>query len=312
MNRSFLPKASLYLTFGTLLLSTLLWSGGAFAVQATPSDDSFLGKGVNKGDKQELRVGGVVKYESFIKFDLTTVPEDVLPEEVLQATLRLYPTKVLGDGFIDVLPVSSDWSEGSGVGFPPSVENTPAASFQVSSADELDYVHVDVTSLVKDWLDDDALRPNYGIALIAGASENTNVYFDSKESGGTSHDPGLEIVFGSVGPQGDTGPQGPPGNDGVSGYTIVTAQSTEFVAAGKTGLIHYFALCPEGKQVTGGGVRPYFEQESGLFTPHDIHIEISRPLMVPAPPGWEGFLYGMHPSSSWTIEVYAICVTALP
>ncbi|PYS57154.1 MAG: hypothetical protein DMF74_26780, partial [Acidobacteria bacterium] len=50
---------------------------------------------------------------------------------------------------------------------------------------------IDVTQLVKDWLDN--LLPNNGVALVAAGGADLTV--DSKENRQTSHEPRLEIVL---------------------------------------------------------------------------------------------------------------------
>jgi hypothetical protein len=80
------------------------------------------------------------------------------------------------------------------------------------------YLIVDVTSLVRAWLDGE---PNNGMALVPMGA--VSAAFDSKENRTTGHDPELNIVLkggaGSVGPMGPQGPQGPQGIQGATGAT---------------------------------------------------------------------------------------------
>ena len=58
---------------------------------------------------------------------------------------------------------------------------------------------MDVTSIVKDWLDSrngiEARHPNNGIAVKPSSGSSISVTFESKESTTTSHDPELNIVL---------------------------------------------------------------------------------------------------------------------
>src|SRR6266550_8924851 len=81
------------------------------------------------------------------------------------------------------------------------------------------FLVVDVTQLVKEWLNGSANGgiDNDGIALVADTS-TTYVVLDSKEGVVTSHhEPRLEIVLANSGPQGPVGPQGPQGSQGFQG-----------------------------------------------------------------------------------------------
>ena len=85
------------------------------------------------------------------------------------------------------------------------------------------FVTVDVTTLVRDWVDFIATsgasgRANNGVALVSQSRLSAEI--DSKESDSTAHDAALEIVLtggGGVGPAGPIGPAGAVGPQGAAG-----------------------------------------------------------------------------------------------
>jgi hypothetical protein len=88
------------------------------------------------------------------------------------------------------------------------------------------FVVVDVTQLVKNWLNGSANGglDNNGIALVASTSM-TLLVIDSRKNVVTSHEPKLQIVLvngGPQGPQGLVGPPGPQGNPGPQGMIGAT------------------------------------------------------------------------------------------
>src|SRR5205807_1694087 len=88
----------------------------------------------------------------------------------------------------------------------PEVTGVPVSSVQT-------FVVIDVTQLIKDWLDG---LPNNGIALV-GNSTSLSAQFDSKENGNTSHESQLEVSLINPGPQGPTGATGSQGPTGATG-----------------------------------------------------------------------------------------------
>src|SRR5688500_15584865 len=106
-----------------MLVALLLLPANALAIQAVPSDDTFVqvSSSNNNGDKDSLRVGDAGKYKSFIKFDLSTLP--TLPDggnNIEKATLKLYLNKLSKLGSFDLHRVDGSWTEGSltGIGGP--------------------------------------------------------------------------------------------------------------------------------------------------------------------------------------------------
>ena len=177
----------------------------------------------NYGADGDLRIykSGTRVMRAFLKFSLDTLPAGTTAANVTQARLRLWVNEsTSGLGAITLIPVTSAWDESvikanniSGMTFgSPTISDLPVSSSST-------FISIDVTDWVKAWLNG-TLR-NEGLEIVASAATtNLNLYFDSKESSQTSHEPSLEIVLSNMGPPGPTGPQGvsgPPGPAGVAG-----------------------------------------------------------------------------------------------
>jgi len=209
--------------------------GKAAAQSGTVTDDAFVssnsatqlanlnGQGIalvvagSSGTVGPVHVGAT---KTFLKFQLqSSLPPNVAAANVAKATLKLFISPSCNaNGAIDIYPVTSAWSESTlNPSSPPAISATPfVTGIPVGKANS--FWVVDVTQLVKDWLEGSANGglDNDGIALVANTS-STSVIFDSKENIITSHEPRLEIVLVDGGPQGPAGPQGPQGAMGPAG-----------------------------------------------------------------------------------------------
>jgi N-acetylneuraminic acid mutarotase len=158
--------------------------------------------------------------KAYIKFQLqSSLPPNVAAANVEKATLKLFlSTATNPSGAIDIYPVTSSWTESTlSPSSPPAIASTAfATGIAVGKANS--FLVVDVTQLVKEWLNGPSNGgiANDGIALVADAS-TSYVVFDSKEGIVTSHEPRLEIVLTNTGAQGPVGPQGPQGATGATG-----------------------------------------------------------------------------------------------
>ena len=135
---------------------------------------------------------------AFARFDLTALPSG-LP--VTKATLRLWPNLVTTEGNIEVSAVLGAWDEPTLAAIVAPALSDPVADFTVLKADLKTYVHVDITELVKDWVDGDL--DNHGIALVGQAARPVNAKFDTKENATTSHPMELEVMLGLPAGSGD-------------------------------------------------------------------------------------------------------------
>ena len=202
----------------------------AEAVEALLLQDTYVDNGTsggksppnatNYGNGIDLRVfkGNGRIGRTFLKFSLATLPPGTAASDVTQARLRFW---VNGEstlaGSITVSPVTTPWDEltlkdntSAGIGFGlPKLSELPVASLN-------NFVSIDVTDLVKAWLNGALL--NEGIEIAPSANTTfLNLAFDSKESDQTSHEPRLEISLSKIGPIGPVGPIGPQGSQGIPG-----------------------------------------------------------------------------------------------
>ncbi len=198
-----------------MLLYATAMSVPVSAQQAPPSADTFTLNTAPKTNYGQSPLLAVTSGAStFIQFNLSELPPNAT---VSKATLRLYVDAVTGAGTFDVYEVNTPWTEG-GLNFTnapaPGLSATGSKPVSISSASGNQFVLVDITTLVQDWVN--GTVANNGIALKLTSSTG-GVSFDSKESPLTSHEPELEITLATAGPAGPQGPQGPTGATGQAG-----------------------------------------------------------------------------------------------
>jgi hypothetical protein len=244
------PRRILWLT--VLIAAVLLLPHGVAAQSGTVTDDAFLssskttevlnlnGQGISlivAGSSAAVGSVQVGATKTYIKFQLqSSLPPMVAAANVSKATLKLYLSPLTTpSGAIDIYPVTSAWTESTLTTSPPTVSSTAfATGIAVGNANS--FLVVDLTQLVKEWLNGPANGglANDGIALAADTS-TSYVVFDSKESIVTSHEPRLEIVLANSGPQGPTGAAatvqvGNTTTVGAGGQAAVTNSGTSSAA----------------------------------------------------------------------------------
>jgi hypothetical protein len=200
-----------------LLLCGATVSVPAIAQQAPPSADTFALSATPKANYGASPLLAVTNgATTFIQFNLSSLPAN---PTVSKATLRLYVDAVTAAGSFDVYEVNTPWTEGS-LNFTsaptPGLSATGSKPASISSSNCNQFVVVDITTLVQDWVN--GTVANNGIALKL-TSPAGGFSFDSKESPLTSHEPELEITVAETGPAGAAGPQGPQGAAGATGAT---------------------------------------------------------------------------------------------
>lgn len=142
--------------------------------------------------------GGSNVNRSLIKFDLTKIPEGA---NIIEAKLNLYALGKLGtlnghtglnnNGVLQ--RIIEDWSENTVTwNSQPSTTNQNAVYLSASISPNQDYTNIDVTSLVKDLINEN----NYGILLKLQEEISTNaLIFASTNSEDSYRFPKLEITF---------------------------------------------------------------------------------------------------------------------
>src|SRR5262245_58668974 len=149
-----------------LLALALAWLSyaPAGAGDMTLTDDAFTSSAqptTNYGAQQTLHVtrqlgAPAAQVErGFLKFDLTGL-HGTASADVAKATLTLFVTSVGTPGAFNVFAVTGGWTEraltqATAPALAPTPE--PGSPVQVTAADQHTYLTFDLTSLVKDWLD---------------------------------------------------------------------------------------------------------------------------------------------------------------
>jgi len=174
------------------LLLLILWARLSAFAQITPSQDSYTNTAkptVVYGAATTLGVASSTAsiQTAYIQFDLSSVPSGHTGANVAKATLRLYVNGVASAGSFNIHMVNGSWSEKTMTAdLVPALGTTVASSVPLTTANGNDYISIDVTSAVSEWLNDSA--PNDGLALVANSGLAAT--FDSKENTSQSHSRG--------------------------------------------------------------------------------------------------------------------------
>ena len=186
------PLLLLFLALG-MLTSTF--------AQITPIQDSYTNSAANTTNYGAAPTLGLVSsalsiQTTYIQFDLSSVPSGYTSTNVAKATLKLYVNSVSKAGSFNLDFVNGSWSEKTiTAAFSPALGNTIVSSVPLTSANANDYVLIDVTSAVGEWLN--GSQANDGLALVANSGLSATL--DSKENSAQSHPAELDIVFTSGG-----------------------------------------------------------------------------------------------------------------
>jgi hypothetical protein len=229
-----------------LLVSVFVGMMGFFgpnqseATEAILTDDATVAVAKPAGSSRmpvsSLHVVGPLdsngEQDAFLKFDFSLLPDGTTGTNIAKATLVLYADTVRHAGSFDVVAVNGAWSEltvtSAIVPSPTEVEATG-----VGVARNNAFVIVDLTGLVRDWVD--GVITNDGIALIPNGSD-VNVLFNSKETTQTSHETRLIITIVAAGAKGETGATGATGAAGPTGATGATGSIGSNGATGAAGV----------------------------------------------------------------------------
>jgi hypothetical protein len=209
------------LSAAAIILLFIFTAARLHAVEALLLQDAYVDNknNGNFGSNGSLRVtkNGNQVCRSFLKFSLATLQAGITATNVTQARLCLWVgsnSNTLGS--IMMSPVTSAWDEmtiTNSISGTLTLGSPKLADLSINS--NSDFVSVDVTAWVKAWISGTLM--NEGLVIDPPLTGALNLYFDSKESTQTSHEPRLEIELDRVGPQGPPGPPGPPGPAGGTG-----------------------------------------------------------------------------------------------
>lgn len=169
------------------------------AVTLIVTDDTFINlnnPNKNFGSRKQIKVDDPHDIRGFAKFDLTVLGS-LTSNQIGKATLRFFLNRVKVAGSIDIERVTTDWDEGTLDASPPpsTTPLSPPVLIAIAKADQRTFVLVDVTNLVKDWLDGTS---NFGIAFLPVSASGIRMAMDSKESRHTSHSMVIEVTQGGV------------------------------------------------------------------------------------------------------------------
>ena len=182
--------------------------------QVSPSADTFASTGtpiLNYGSAPLLIV--TAGTNTYIRFDLTSIPAN---STVNKATLVLFVDAVTGNGAMNVYKLTNSLAESTlnELNAPAlGASETSGSPVSITSASFQQFISIDLTSLVQQWVNGSSANDGIALALAGSAG---GFSFDSKENALTSHQPQLVIELADLGPTGPQGPAGPTGGDGTS------------------------------------------------------------------------------------------------
>jgi len=202
------------------LVATLLVASVCQAVHAPIANDTYISghggdQNKNYGDKPKLEVSA--DNTSLLRLNLSGLPAGVVGTDVAKANLMIWVDEVKSAGVVSVVPALSTWNELTVTyNTAPTFAAVPAANVSVPVGTR--YVMVDVTPLVRQWIDTPS--SNHGVAIrVASSATGTRVNFVSADAddaiGGSA---ALDITLnGPAGPVGATGATGATGAIGSAG-----------------------------------------------------------------------------------------------
>lgn len=201
------------------LLAVALPSRAIASDAKTAQDGYFYTSGPKStktyGKKDTLELSSTKS--TVVQFELSALPSGTSSNDVVRANLWLHVDKVTASGSFEVLAAGSSWQEVDlQVANAPSVI-TPvdvAPSTTVALADKGNQIAIDITDIVKGWLNGVA---NNGVFLRLSEGSSLNVRFASREVEDTGSRPRLEVTLAADGVEGEQGPQGPQGEAGPQG-----------------------------------------------------------------------------------------------
>lgn len=181
----------------------LFAAAGAFGQTALMADAHTSTTSVNGNYGTNPTVTVSANNAGYFKFNvLSFLPAGTKAENITNATIKLYVSKVTTPGKLDLYPVLSDWDEKTiTANTAPQVGAVILKTQQIGKDNQGNYLLIDVTELVKQWVGDGTPQnalPNYGFALAPhpvdyNTPQIADINLDSKENSQTSHDAALSV-----------------------------------------------------------------------------------------------------------------------
>ena len=137
---------------GVCVAALLLTPVGAWAAGANTSADTYISStvpGSNFGTATAINIGG--GNTALIQFDLSGLPAGLAAANINKATMTFYVNTVAIGGAVDIAQVTSAWTE-TGVNNGNRPTYLSPFLLGVPTTTSRQYVTVDVTQLVKDWV----------------------------------------------------------------------------------------------------------------------------------------------------------------
>jgi hypothetical protein len=171
---------------------------------------------------------------TFLQFDFSPLPVNTTGAGIQKAVLRIFVNQVTKAGTLNVYTASATWNQAT-LKFTgaPTNGTLEAAGFPVTTNSVNNELMVDVTALVKDWID--RVDPNYGIILT---SANANFTFVSKESPTQTRPARLEITLAGSG-------------NSIAGLDGKTVLNGTGIPAGTNGLVGDFYIDTTANKIYG-------------------------------------------------------------
>ena len=253
------------------LLNGILFAMTAVAIPGAPSradtlhvtDDAYIqadDPDKNEGSSSKIKLkddpGTIEDRVGFAKFDLSTLPSGVVAADIIKATLRMWIRKVSREGSIvvELVDASPPWDEDTLTFNNAPDSGTQTATVAIVEGDEDSIVTVDITALVKSWLNGGT---NNGIALVPTLDLKAEI--TSKE-GDEARAMEIEVVLGA-------------GSTTSSGAHL---NQTQLLPGAPGNSVISTATCPVGQFVTGC---------HGGCTTFNIGILADRALVDVSPSG---------------------------
>ena len=160
----------------TLLCCGLFFIQNSFSLTIPVEADSFSGS--NLTITNSYGKSGVLytnaKSDSFIRFDVSNFKDVINSSNVGNVRLLIQINKVFKSGSISIHEITSDWTE-----YPaskvtsPSIDVEALADIQVGLNDSHRFIEVDLTGLVRKWLETN--NSDFGIALKSDGEASATI-----------------------------------------------------------------------------------------------------------------------------------------